>query len=352
MVTTLVERLDREVVDCDVVTLDRPGPMAQRLSEAGIRVRPLGGSGLMMGLARLARILRSERYDVVNAYGFKSTAVVRVLVRALATNTSFISGVRGLNITESERVDSPKGRLVLALERLGSRLVDMYDANSLGAIELLARNGVDRRHLRYIPNGIDVAEWPPSWGARSAGALPTVLCVARFTPIKRHEDLVRAAARLAAEGQEFRLIMAGDGPTRRQVRQLTRQLGIEDVVAFPGGVERAEVRRLLSTADVFCLVSLWEGMPSAVMEAMASGLPVVGTRVNGIAELVEEGRTGLLVPPDDPQRLADALGKLLGDRAWRLRLGQAGRARIEREFGLDRMVAAKQRLYQEVAEVR
>lgn len=346
MVATLMERVDRGLIEPSVVTLEPPGPVAERLAGTGVSFRSLGGAGLAVAFVRLGRILRRERFEVVNAYGFKSTAVVRFLVRALAPGTRFVSGVRGLHMAELEDIDGAKSKTLLRLERLGASLVDAYDANSRGAVELLAGAGIDRARIHYIANGIDVESWPAARPGGAAGCAPTILCVARFVPRKRHADLLEAVARLARSGVSFRLVMVGGGPTLSESRALAGRLGLHPPqVTFHGPANPGEVRNLVADAHIFCLPSLWEGMAGGVMEAMASGLPVVGTDVNGIADLVQPGKTGLLVPPRDPVLLSRALGELLADSSKRASLGAAGRTRIRDHFGVDQMVAAKERLF-------
>src|SRR5215211_167036 len=344
MVASLVERMDRRQVAPTVVTLDRPGPVAHRLTDDGIPVRSLGGDGLPRAFIRLAGILRREPFEVVNAYGFKSPFVTRFLVRALARRSVFVSGVRGLHVSELERLDGLKARLVLRLERRTSGLVDVYDANSKGAVELLAKTGIDRRRLRYIPNGVDVDRWRPDPAGRR-GSIPVVLCVARFVPRKRHQDLLRAVAMLRDRGVRLQLKLIGDGPTLPDMRRLVAKLGLDELVCFTGARDPDQVRDAMHRADVFCLTSRWEGMAGSVMEAMACGLPVVGTQVNGIAELVEHARTGYLVPPERPELLAAAFQRLIMDPGEAATLGTAGRNRICREFSVERMVAAKEELY-------
>jgi len=343
MVAAVVERIDRRQVVPTVVTLDRPGPVAHRLAEHDVPVRSLGGDGLPQAFLRLARILRREQFEVVAAYGFKSTFVTRFLVRSLAPQSVFVSGVRGLHVSEVERLDGPKARLLLSAERLTSGLVGVYDANSKGAVELLANAGIDRRRLRYIPNGLDVEWWTPDSTHR--GSVPVALCVARFTPIKRHQDLLRAVAMLSDRGVALRLELIGDGPTLPDMRQLAGVLGVDELTHFVGARDSDEVRDALRRADVFCLASGWEGMAGSVMEAMACGLPVVGTNVNGIAELVDHGGTGYLVPPRRPELLAVALQRLVTDPVDAATLGTAGRRRICEEFSVERMVASKQDLF-------
>jgi len=350
MVATLVERLDRSAVVPTVVTLDAPGPISARLEQSGLSVRSLGSRGLPVAFARLGLILNRERFDVVNAYGFKSTAVVRGLVRVLSPGTRFVSGVRGLHVAELEDIDGLKSRALLALERAGSPLVHAYDANSRGALELLARTGVDRRRLHYIPNGIDVERWPDVNSNGRRPGPPVIMSVARFVPIKRHVDLIDATDRLAKAGLDFRLLMVGGGPTLAQTVETARRLGLtEEIAAFPGSVGPDQVRELTAESHIFCLASLWEGMAGSVMEAMASGLPVVGTRVNGIADLVEDGRTGVLVPPRRPDLLAEALASLVNDPTRAAELGAAGRQRIRKEFDVERMVGDKARLFLNLA---
>jgi glycosyltransferase involved in cell wall biosynthesis len=298
---------------------------------------------------RLGWILRHERFDVVNAYGFKSTAIVRLLVRFLARDCAFVSGVRGLHVTELENLSSPKSRLALRLERLGAGFVDIYDANSEGALDLLAATGIPRERMRYIPNGIDLSGWSART-ARDGGGPPMVLCVARFVPRKRHQDLLEATARLADRGMAFRLVLVGDGPTLPDMKARADGLGMEDRVDFAGALPANEVQALVQQADIFCLPSAWEGMAGSVMEAMASAVPVVGTDVNGVAELVEHGQTGLLVPPGEPACLAMALEELLRSPETRRRFGRAGRERIAEHFSLEGMVSAKEDLYVTLAQ--
>src|SRR4051794_26445624 len=342
MVARLVERLPPGAVQSVVVTLDRPGPICARLGAEGVPVHALGDRGFLAATVRLARLLRGGGFDVVNAYGFKGTLAARILTRFAARGRpAFVSGVRGLHVTECESVDSPKARLTLALDRLTSSLVDVYDANSPGALELLAGAGVPREHLRYIPNGIAPKDWPGRVDRSGRSGPPTVLCVARFIPRRRHVDLVQAARMLSDRGVEYRLLLAGDGPTLEPMRELAAGLGIADRVEFPGYLERGVVRDLLVEADVFALVSSWEGMAGTVMEAMASSLPVVGSAVNGIADLVVDGVTGRLAAPESPERLSAVLEELLVDPALRKSMGLAGLPRPEQGVTIERVGAAQ-----------
>lgn len=345
LVASYVEQFDKAVVDVEVATLAAPGPIAERLRAAGVKTHSLGGSAFTVAAARLQRLLSSQDFDVVNAHGFKTSMVGRVFVRGLRRRAVFITSVHGLHVTEMEQVRTAKGRLVLAAERFASPLVDAYEVNTRGGVEFLAAGGINRNRLHYIPNGIDAREWRTRAERSADGRVPMIACVARFVARKRHVDVIHALARLRDGGIRARVVFAGFGPTLESSRELARSLSLEGLVEFRGRVTPQEVASILREADIFCLPSLWEGTVISAMEAMATGLPVVGTAVNGIDEVVVDGETGLLVPPACSGRLAEALRKVLVDPELRTSMGENGRTRVEREFSLSRIVQAKENLY-------
>jgi glycosyltransferase involved in cell wall biosynthesis len=170
-------------------------------------------------------------------------------------------------------------------------------------------------------------------------------CVARFAPQKAHDVLLRAfaSARERARQQPgspaLRLLLVGDDPFgdgRQRAEAIARELALGDAVLFAG--IRRDVPALLAASDVFVLASLWEGLGLVFLEAMATGLPVLATRVSAVGEVVLPDATGLLVPPGDPEALAAGMLTLARDAALRRRLGAAGRDRVRAAFGLERMV--------------
>ncbi|MBA2348527.1 MAG: glycosyltransferase family 4 protein [Solirubrobacterales bacterium] len=160
----------------------------------------------------------------------------------------------------------------------------------------------------------------------------TILCVAALEHRKGHLVLLDALARLAGEGSRPRLILAGEGSERDTLAAAALRLGLADRVTFLGAVGHDRTAALYAAADVFCLSSYAEGIPTVLMEAMAAGVPVVATDVGGVSELVDDGRSGLLVPPARADRLADALDAVLRDEELRTRLGAAGRARVRADY--------------------
>ncbi|MFO1010057.1 MAG: glycosyltransferase [Planctomycetota bacterium] len=176
-------------------------------------------------------------------------------------------------------------------------------------------------------------------------------CVARFAPQKAHADLLRgfAAARAAAPGRDLRLVLVGDDPFgdgRRRAESVARELDLGASVLFAG--IRRDVPRVLAASDVFVMTSLWEGLGLVFLEAMATELPVLATRVSAVPEVVLDGATGVLVPPSDPRAVATAMVALAADPERRARLGLAGAARVRERFGLPRMVEETLAVYRAV----
>jgi len=204
--------------------------------------------------------------------------------------------------------------------------------------------------VRVVRNGVRVPEERPDPIARAAlrerlglRRARVLVFAARFHPNKGHRFLLPAFASLVRDFPDARLLLVGDGPLRHELTLLADRLRIRSKVVFAGF--RADVDEVLPLAEVFVLPSLAEGLPNAVLEAMAAGLPVVATAVGGVPELVQEGRTGFLVPPGDPGPLADRLRILLREPDRGRRMGDAGRDRARREFTMDRMVDGVERVF-------
>lgn len=203
--------------------------------------------------------------------------------------------------------------------------------------------------LPVIWNGIPVAEFTPSserracWRAREgfSEAETLIVCIAGFRPQKNLSLLIRAFAGLSQE--TARLLLVGSGEQEAQLRALVRELGVAERVHFLG--VRNDIPAILNACDLFALSSDWEGTPMAIMEAMASGLPVISTAVGGVPELVQHGITGLLTPPGDMAALTDALRQLVRDPALRKSMGCAARQFATEHFDIHKTVDAYEQLY-------
>lgn len=292
---------------------------------------------------RLRRLVRRERFHVVQSQHEKSDLFNALLPRR--SGMVRISNRRDMGFNKSPRL-----RLLF---RFINRRFDCVVAPArqiLGGLVRDERLGIDR--MTWIPNGVDADRFrPPSDSSRSTarrslglGESELVLgCVASLTPVKRHVDLVEALAILHARMPSVRLLLIGDGPLRAEIGSRIDALGLSDVVQLLG--DRSDIETLLPALDIALLASSTEGMSNAILEAMACALPVVATAVGGNLQLVEHRSSGLLVPASDPPALAAAMLELAESPDLCRRMGEAARARIEREFSLDAMALSYDRLY-------
>jgi len=213
-------------------------------------------------------------------------------------------------------------------------------ANCAAAADRLAAERVSRWRIRVIPNGIDLS---PCVERAPGRPIRRIVTVANLRREKAHEVLFQAARTVLRRYPDVEFVVAGDGPRRQELEAMTYRLGIASRVRFLGHCEH--VASVLAESDAFVLPSRSEAFPNSVLEAMASGLPIVASRVGGILELIEHQRTGVLVPPDDERALSYALLDLIQWSGHAAALGRAARRAVETRYSFDRMVAAYERLY-------
>jgi glycosyltransferase involved in cell wall biosynthesis len=164
----------------------------------------------------------------------------------------------------------------------------------------------------------------------------TLFCAARLSPEKGISFLIRALKELSDRGKELELRLAGNGPSRDQLKELANNLGVSENVKFIGFLNEDEIIGELRAADLFVLPSFIEGIPVAAMEAMAVGVPVIVTNIAGTSELVEDGKTGLLIRPSDSHALTDAIALAMENHSFRLRVSELGRKKVMDEFDIDK----------------
>ncbi len=208
--------------------------------------------------------------------------------------------------------------------------------------QLARDNAIPLEHMTSVPTGIDLARFVPGDAAAARVRLglpprPALGIVATLRDWKGHEYLFEAIARERAAWRDWQVLVVGDGPYRDRLDRRLAALGLADAIRFAG--QQDDVVPWLQALDLFALPSFGEeGVPQAIMQAMACAIPVVSTPVGAIGEAVDDGVTGVLVAPRSAEALAEALSRLRDDPALRARFGAAARARAERDFGLDRML--------------
>lgn len=274
--------------------------------------------------------------DVIHAFfGVPSGALAYVLNRI--TGVPYLISFRGRDVHGGKGLDSNgiTGPL-RTVSRMIWRQADALVANSDG-LKNIALKVNPRVEVGVIPNGIDTVRFAPV-PRRDPGGPLRLLFVGRLEPYKGLADLFLALGMLRSRtNRAFTLQVVGDGSLRHVLPETAHRAGVADRVCFTGTAPGSEMPGIYQHADLFVLPSIVEGMPNVILEAMASGLPVLGTRIPGSEELVIPEKTGLLVPPSNPHALADALYLLFENSELRTRMGQ--RARQETEARSWRQVA-------------
>lgn len=279
--------------------------------------------GAMRALVNLARALSRHRPHVVNVHYVTCECIYFLLLRPFYRYKLVLS-VHGSDVLRPTRWDGD----------LLPRLLPRADAITTVSLPTAARvrsyPGIDPGRLRVISNGVDFDFWSatPSPHVPVSNRSMVILTVGRLLPVKGHDVLLRAFARVVLHVPQARLVIVGDGTFRTELQRLARQLKIGNAVEFAGELDAAGVRSRLADARVFTLPSRSEGLPLALLESMAAGVPAVATLVGGVPDVLVPG-TGLLVPPEDPGALADALITILLDPQLASTLGERGSARAK-----------------------
>jgi sugar transferase (PEP-CTERM/EpsH1 system associated) len=342
-VVKIVNGLDPALVVSSICSTTRPDPQmcAQlhgNVPVFALRRRTGNDPSLVWAIARL---VRRERPHILHTHAW-GTLLEGLLAGRLARVPAIVHGEHGTLQLQPRQ---------LAAQRWAWRRADQLLSVSSRLAERMSKDvGIPLERIRVIRNGVDLTRFTSAETRASRGdfGLPddgsVVLgTVGRLVDVKDQTRLIEAVHLLRGRGHRVQAVIAGDGPLRRALDAHIAQLGLQLHVRLLG--HRADVEQVFAGLDIFVLPSKSEGMSNTTLEAMASGLPVVSTRVGGADELVVDGETGVLVPPADSGQLADAIGPLVHDRALREAMGRAGRIRAHGEFSLAHMVTSYQSLY-------
>ncbi len=308
-----------------IVCLDSKGVLGEMHHPCGIiQLNKKSGFDLS-AILRLARIVKKHDIDIIHTHN-PAPHVYGTLLSVLCRKP-LIHTRHGRNYPHSKK----RIRLNWLCSLFTYRLV----AVSSDAAEVSRKiDKVSPRKLAVILNGIDTAQYfNPLGGRKEETDRPVRIgIVARLSPEKNHLALIKACRILQGQAIPFQLVIVGDGPLRQSLESEVAKLGLERQVSFLG--VRHDIADILKTFDIFALSSHTEGISLTLLEAMASGLPTVATRVGGNSEVVEDGKTGFLVPPDSPEDLADKLKSLIDDKGLRMRMGLEGQRRVNQNFSI------------------
>jgi glycosyltransferase involved in cell wall biosynthesis len=334
----LRKRGHRNLLICPPESASAEEALRRGFEVRGARMR---NDASLLGALRIRAHLRARRPDLVHLHTGRADWLGGLAAWQL-----------GLPAITTRRMDRRVGRGPRKRFLYG-RVVRRAVAISPAVRERLIRGGVAAETTRIIPSAVDPDALQPG-ASRSATRAreglteetPCLLVLASLVARKGIDVLLDALVRLDARAPQPVLWIAGEGPERSALERRARELGLLQRVRFLG--QRDDAGDLLAACDIFALPSRAEGLGVAALEAMAAARPVVASAVGGLAEAVEHERTGLLVPPEEPEALAAALARLLEDPALRKRLGDAGPARVREGYSAERMVEAYEALYAEV----
>jgi len=321
------------------------GDMVGQLTESGIehiqlniRTKSELNPKIYWSLGKLIQLITEKNIQIVHAQT-RVTQVMGALLSRL-TGRVYLSTCHGYFKTRlARRVFPCWGKSVIAIsEPVAKHLAEDF--------------GIDKQRIVLIYNGLDIRDFPVvDENIRQARrrefdihGSPIIGIIARLSEVKGHRVLIKAMGLIVPKFPKAVLLVIGQGDIENSLKQLVQDLKLQDHVRFLSVVDKTST--VLGLMDVFVMPSKQEGLGLSVMEAQASGLPVVASRVGGLPSLIRHGETGLLVKPNDESELSQAILQLLGDRAKALAMGQAARRFIEQEFSVDEMAEDTLRLYE------
>lgn len=323
-------------------------PLHQKACEAELPVLPfkIRNEFDLPAILRLAWAMKRKKCLLVHFHDAHSAAVGSVAASLAKVPFRIIT----------RRVDFPLKKNYFS-RRKYMKNVDAIIAISEGVKKVLVEGGVDPENVEVISSGIDFSSFEEDSSALTSKdylhcefsfAVDDYLVgiVAHLADHKGHQYLIQATKILKQQAPKIKTIIVGEGPLSMELDRQAKELDVEDIIFFLGF--RKDIPKILSSLDLFVLSSHLEGMGSSILDAMASRLPVVATKVGGIPEVVINGETGLLVPPRNPSALARAILRLYSDKTLASRLGQKGYELVHRKFSAEAMADKVVRLYEKI----
>jgi glycosyltransferase involved in cell wall biosynthesis len=330
----------------EVATLHGHGIYWDRLREAGIPVHSLSPHKFFpLYLATLPALLLAKRPHILHCHLIPSNILAKPLGALLGVPLILNHD----HTNDPNRIDN---KLLLALDKSTNRLARHIIAVA-GACRdfLIHHESVPPEKITLVPNAIDLRRFSTGMLLRRESRVwlglpqdgPVIAGVGRLNPQKNFSLFLDIAAALAPKFPEVRFLLAGEGPEESMLREKANALGLGERVVFSGYV--ADTRRVYVAADLLLMPSRFEGLPMTLLEAMAMGLPVVASNLDGIAEVVADGREGFLVDPGDTASFVDRISRILENPALATDFATHARKKIEARFSVERMTSAVEAIY-------
>ena len=354
VVIDLINHLDRDRFEPSVACLDGAGALFDRvdldesaclvLDKSSARSTPIGSFDPRM-ISKLRRFFLCRNVGIVHAHNLAPLVYGGIAAR-LGWRRPIVVYSEHNQIYSASR--STRRKFIFYI-----RLADQVVAVSEDLDRTLARKVHPTGHVRVIYNGIDGTRFAMTDGGevrRELGVADDEVLIGSGVVLSKQKGityLLEAAKDVLDKTPRARFAVAGDGPLRAELEAKAKRLGLGDRFLFLG--YRSDMPRVISALDVYVLPSLWEGLPLALLEAMAMGKPIVATRAGGNPEIVQDGVNGYVVPPKDVGALGRALIRVCGDDSFRQRVRGLNRDKFEAKFSLRAMVRAHEELYVDVA---
>lgn len=345
-VINLINKMDRERFSHAICCIGQSGKSAERLLVEGVEIFEMKkGEGKELLLPfRLARVFKKNRIDIVHTRNWG--AVDGIIGAKLAGVNIIVHGEHGRDIVDPDGSNRKRNVIRRGLSFFVNRYVTVSKALREWLITVV---GINERKIQAICNGVDTLIFNPDekclvrskYGHNDDEII--IGTVGRLDPVKNQRLLIKAFAQLKSKYINITLLVIGDGPCREDLERLVEDLDLKQKVSFLG--MRDNVPELMKLLDIFVLPSIIEGISNTILEAMATGLPVIATSVGGNPELVVDGKTGYLVPGEDIGSLEKALETYIHNPAIVKQHGTAGRERAVKEYALDKMVNNYETLY-------
>ena len=340
-VVYLIEGLEQRGVKCVLVC--RVGSaIADRLRNRVGHLHEISmGGDLDLGqIWRLRRIIKLERPDIVHLHSRRGAEIMGGLAARLA----------GVKVVLSRRVDNPEPPIWVGWKyRLYQRVITISE----GIYRVLLDEGVEQARLACVRSAIDPEscelECDRTWFREAFGlreSTTTLAVIAQLIPRKGHRFLINAMPELLDSFPDLRLLVFGQGALQDELKRQVDEMGLQAAITFAGF--RTDLTRILPCLDLVVHPALMEGLGISLLQAAAAGVPIVAVNAGGMPEVVQDGYNGLLVPPGDTPALLQAISRLLSDRPLMMRMGQAGRVLVGREFSVARMVEGNLQVYREL----